>query len=334
MTHHDQQYNDGMLTAAARHPIRLTRPQAPPPFRMTDRHIAILQVVAHYRFVSADQITRCVGGSPRGVRSNLRNLFWHGYLDRPKHQHVYLGAFFDEGNHPLVYALARKGARLLAERGAPVDHRLDWTTKNKRATAQFLAHTIEVADAMLAFHFPALADGAPRLIDHAQLLPLMPQETRSLWDPFKLPVDITHHGKSLTLSVVPDRLFSLALADDTRLNFALELDRGTMDINAKRIVGKSSFRKKLILYFNAWLQKRHTEVWGFQSFRVLTITPSDTRLANMIKAQREVTRDSASGLFLYTTPDRLAAAGPFGPVWISSKADNIALLPSSTRQAK
>jgi hypothetical protein len=46
----------------------------------------------------------------------------------------------------------------------------------------------------------------------------------------------------------------------------------------------------------------------------------------MIKAQREVTGDSASGFFLYTTRERLAANAPFGPVWISSKADGISLL--------
>ena len=57
-------------------------------------------------------------------------------------QHAQLALFFDEGNRPLVYGLARKGAQLLAEVGVAVDAKLDWTTKNARATATFLAHTL------------------------------------------------------------------------------------------------------------------------------------------------------------------------------------------------
>jgi len=318
------------MTMLAASPLkRLSRPDMPPSFRMTERDFDILSFVASVRCATSDQISRRVGGSPRGVRSRLKHLFRAGYLDRPKQQHAYLAAFFDEGNHPLVYALARKGARLLAERGAPVDHRLDWTTKNNRATAPFLAHTVDVAEAMLGFHFPTLDTVFFRLIDHADLVPLMPEETQTKRDPFKLSVTIEHNHKPLHLAVVPDRLFSLAFADSTRMNFALELDRGTMDINAKRIVGKSSFRKKLIGYYHAWQQKKHTQTWGFERLRVLTITPSEKRLANMLKAQREVTKNAASGLFLYTTPERLAAHGPFASVWTTSKADGISLLPST-----
>ena len=329
MTPDTARYHESMTLLASSPLKRLSRPEMPPSFRLTDRDLSILLFVATVRCATSDQIARRVGGSSRGVRSRLKFLFRAGYLDRPVHQHAYLAAFFDEGNRPLVYALGRKGARLLAEHGAPVDHRLDWTTKNKRATAPFLAHTVEVAEAMLAFRLSTAESADPQLIDHVELLPLMPEETRGKRDPFKLPVDIKHNHKPITIAVVPDRLFSLAFPDGTRLNFALELDRGTMDINAKRLVGKSSFRKKLLGYYNAWLQKKHTDVWGFKSFRVLTITPSDKRLANMLKAQRDVTHDSASGLFLYTTPERLAAHGPFAPAWVSTRADGISLLPST-----
>jgi hypothetical protein len=305
---------------------RLSRPDTPPSGRITNRDKAILRFVARVRCATSDQIARRVGGSPRGVCSRLKFLFRAGYLDRPANQHAQLAAFFDEGNHPLVYALARKGARLLAQDGAPVNDRVDWHTKNKRATAPFLAHTVEVAEAMLAFHFPTTGDASPQLIDHAELVPFMPEETRNRRNPFKLMVTIKHNRELIPIAVVPDRLFSLALANGTRWNFALELDRGTMDIKAKRIVGKSSFRKKILGYYNAWLQKKHTEAWGFRSFRVLTVAPSDKRIANMIKVQREIMNDSLSQLFLYTTPERLAEHGPFGPIWISSKEDGITLV--------
>ena len=109
----------------------------------------------------------------------------------------------------------------------------------------------------------------------------------------------------LNIAVVPDRVFSLALPNSTRHNFALGLDRDTMDIKAKRIAGKPSFRRKLLDYFHAWRERKHTDTWGFHSFRVLTITTSEKRIANMMAAQHEITNGSAAGLFLYTTPDRL-----------------------------
>jgi hypothetical protein len=126
--------------------------------------------------------------------------------------------------------------------------------------------------------------------------------------------------------VVPDRLFSFSYPNGTRHNFALELDRGTMDVKAKRIAGKSSFRRKLLGYFHAWREHKHTEVWGFQSFRVLTITTSDKRIANMASAQYEVTNGSAAGLFLYTTPDRLAVSGALGDAWANGIGEPVRLL--------
>ena len=76
----------------------------------------------------------------------------------------------------------------------------------------------------------------------------------------------------------------------------------------------------------AWRERRHTEAWGFQSFRVLTITPSEKRIDNMIAAQRAITNTAAAGLFLYTTPDRLAASGAFGDAWVNGAGEPVRLL--------
>ena len=306
---------------------RLSRPEAPPAFRMTGRHITIVRELVRYRYLSSDQIVRLVGGSARGVANNLRNLFWHGYIDRPASQNTYLVAFFDEGNRPLVYGIARKGIRFLAELGDAVDERLDWRSKNNR-TATFLAHTLEVASTMMHFSMACGRNGAPRLIDHAELIPYFPERTRALKDPFALRVTVPHNHKEVPLTIVPDRLCSLVYANNTRNNFAIEQDLGSMSVGNKstKLLGKSSIRKKHIAYFHAWRQKRHTAVWGFQSFRCLFVAPSEARIENMLKSQREVTADRASGLFLYTTPERLEAHGALGPAWISNNSDHVSLI--------
>lgn len=303
------------------------RADAPAPFTLTQRDMAIVAAVARFRFLSSEQIARLVGGSHQQILRRLRLLFDHGYLDRPEAQKVQLAYVIDSGNRPVVYGLARNGARLLAEVGAPFADRLDWTTKNKRATPLFLAHTLETAEAMIAFELACALQDDARLIDHHALLPLLPEATRGAREPFQCRVSINVPGERspVTISIVPDRLFSIAFTDATRFNFALELDRGTMDINARRLTGKSSIRRKILGYHRSWLDRRHTEVWGFRSFRVLFITPSDARLNNMLEVQRKVVGSQGSNLFLFSTPQRIAMNGALGAAWVSGKGEVVSL---------
>jgi len=180
---------------------------------------------------------------------------------------------------------------------------------------------------MLHVAFACSGDAEPRLVDHYALLPFMPEKTQTLREPFRLRVvHQTQDRKEISLNVIPDRLFSLGI-DQRRWNFSLELDRGTMSNGIKSTrLGKSSYRRKLIGYFQAWKQGRHTEQWGFRSFRVLTITTSDKRIEHMLAVQREVTNDSASGLFLYATPQRIATHGALGTVWTTSDGNAVSLL--------
>ena len=211
---------------------RFRRVEEPPPFQLTVRDIAILHAVARYRFLSSTLIIRLIGGSSQQILRRLQLLFHHGYLDRPTSQVAQLAQAFDFGNRPFVYGLGRAGAQVLAEAGIPLKEKLDWTTKNARATAQFLAHTIETAETMIGFELACRGEGAPALIDHHDLLPYLPEETREDDAPFHARVTLKTAREALTIGVIPDRVFSLDFADRTRLNFALELDRGTMDIKS------------------------------------------------------------------------------------------------------
>lgn len=312
---------------------RLTRSDAPlPPFHITDRDCHIVEAVARLRFANVPQIVRVVGGSEQNVGRRAYKLFRYRYLDRPQNQKVELTTF--DGSPPLVYGLGSKGAQLLAGRGLPFSEKLDWSAKNSKARAPFLAHTLAVAETMLSVGLSCREQGEPHLIDHHDLLPYLPARTRDSDDPFHIRVTIQPRDlpkalelkDPLKIGVVPDRLFSFHHEDDMRQNFALEFDTGSMDIRSKKVVGKSSYRRKLLGYYHAWKQGLHTRVWGFQSFRVLTITPSGVRINHMIDAQREITNNTADGLFLYTTPERLAERGPLADVWTSSKHDGILLL--------
>lgn len=322
-----------MPTLFASAPKRLTPAPEPKSFILQDgpdfpRDILILEFVARVGRATSDQIVRHVvatlGGSERGVLNRLKLLFDHKLLIRPKLQFVTLTSY----NAHLCYGLGTAGARLLAERGVRINDELDWTLKGAQVPLQ-LAHTIDVTELVLAFDAACHARPGFRLVDRHQLLDTMPEATRVSSDPFacNVTVKLPHLRDALDLTVIPDWLFCVVYPDGSRHSYAVERDRGSMPIGNKKtkLVGRSSYRKKQLTYHHLWNQDLHDHRWGFKGgFRVLTVTTSDARIQSMLEAQREIT--SVSGLFLYSTAERLAKHGAFGPAWISSAGDGISLL--------
>jgi hypothetical protein len=159
---------------------RFIRKSNPPKIELTERDIEIIRAVARWRFASSIQLWRLVGGSRQKVLRRLELLYDHGYLDRPAAQIVQLYA---DGNKPTVYGLARAGAKLIASRDGIPLNRLDWTTKNVRAGGEFIAHTIETAEVMIAVALAARRQRL-RVVDHAELLPYLPPKTQAMRNPF------------------------------------------------------------------------------------------------------------------------------------------------------
>ena len=304
---------------------RLTRPNAPlRSHRITERDLAILRAIARYRFMSSEQVFQYLATfdpstSHQGVLRRLQWLYYVSALDRPAHQALICGAFAS-----LVYGLGREGARLLADAGQPVDAHLHWTLKNERATAPFLLHTLETTSTMLLFERHCRA-AQLRLLDHADQILLFPADTQKLDDPYRLRATIQHDNKSLALSVIPDRLISIVRPDNHRYNLAVEVDRSTMSVSARRIT-KSSFARKIMAYHAAWKDGRHKAQWGMQGFRVATIVPSEARISHSLDAQRTITGNTVGALFLYTTTERLHARGPLAPIWMTSDRDGVSLM--------
>lgn len=319
-------YTDERMQTLTPQLKRLSRPDNPRPFRITDRDLEIIRAVARYRFMTSEQIVRYLrmfdpSTSDDNVLRRLQLLFYHCHLDRPHHQHLQLSTF----GH-LVYGLGRDGARVIADDASHINPNLEWSAKNARATTPHIIHTLETTNAMLAFLRACRERGDVRLLDHHDILPYFPATTRELADPFRLRVTVQHDGQPVALNAIPDRLTSLVLSDNRRHNFCIENDRATMSIAARRLSGKSSFGRKIRAYYAAWQQERHREQWGFQGFRVLTITPSESRIKAMLTVQRRITNNHAAAMFLYTTPQRLADYGAFAPIWMSADGDGISVL--------
>ena len=291
----------------------------------------MVRFVARVGSASSDQVARYVGGSVKNVGNRLKLLFYYHYLDRPLQQRTHLSAFFDLGNVSLIYSLGRVGARLLADLGDPINAHVSWALKNARATAPFLAHRIETTEFVLQLLLACRVEGAPQLLDHHEQLAFFPEKTRESVDPYRLRVTISSSAfnKALPLSVIPDRVVSLVYDDNTQHNFCVEIDRGHMPVKSKSLAGRTNYRRKLATYYHAHVQDCHKTQWGFQGFRILTIAPSEARIVHMLDAQREVTSDRLAGLFLYSTPQRLAEHGAFAPIWMTTERDGISIIDRS-----
>jgi hypothetical protein len=341
MTDDPARYHEEMLLTATR-PLKSRTPLSrftrlavpadvtPEALRVNHRVLGILGALATYRFLSTDQIARLHGGNPAYLRHLLRLMHRHGLILRPAGQAAYLSSFLHHGNMSLIYAITRRGVKILADHGYPVDPRLDWTLKNSGSGSHlFLAHQLQVAEFMLDCRLAMPSDGSLTLIDHPDLLPKFPIATQQHKFPYQLSVSVSIDDKPHALTITPDRLFRLQAAAH-HYNYAYECDRGSESLRtrSKKLTSKATWFKKICGYYAAYRQKKFLDTWGFPALRVLTCTTSEERLGNMLGVQTAATNGAAQGMFLYTTPQRIAEHGVLGPAWRSARADYIQLIDS------
>ena len=245
-------------------------------------------------------------------------------LDRAPRQ--FLGSFFDA--RPRVYAVTVRGLRALEAAGMSIN-------VSPKRNAVLLAHEIEVANFCMTLRGASAAAGL-QLIDEPELKLMMPAVTQKLDKPLRLQATAHPHNfphlqdilkEPIDLATEPDRLVVIARPDRSGWSLAAEIDLGNEDLSAKVLRGKATWARKVIGYHAAWLHGTHLAQWGewCRSFRVVTVTTSETRLRNMIEIQQHVTRGVA-GLFALSTFDRIKQHGVLGPAWANAKRENFSLI--------
>ncbi len=258
--------------------------------QLTTRDLTILREVARYRFLNSHQILILISGSPQHLLKRLQRLFHSGYLDRPRAQVRY---FSEDGSQPLVYALGRKGAKVLA---SPTGRRSRYD--NRTIKQLYMQHTLLVADVLIAFARACRADGMPALLLEEDLAPNQAPSVAFRWG-----VTVHHEGNSKRVGVVPDRTFALESAGaDGRILFFVEADRATMPVERSSLM-QSSMLRKLLAYEATWSQDIHRERFGCDRFRVLIVTSSPERAHHLAEVSAQLPR--GRGLFLFTDADTL-----------------------------
>ena len=288
---------------------------------LTSRDLTLLAHVARHRFLTSAHLAALDGGSPQGVLRCLRSLYDHGYLDRPKAQ---LATLRDEGPRPFVYGIGQKGVRALREYGSRIDDQVDWSEKNKRSGAIFIAHTLGIADFMVGLELACRGRGTVSVIREEEIIAAASAETRAAREPLRWEAVSIENGKRERWSVVPDGIFGLSFPDGSAAYFLLEFDRGTIPIS-RRGGDDRSIRRKLKTYYDGWRAQRHVEQFGLKQMRVLTITSSRERAHNMVGAVRSITEGRGSNFFLFVDRDAVAASDPLNVLWMTGKGERVNL---------
>lgn len=277
------------------------------PLQVTERDLAILRQVCRHRFLRSTHLQALVGGG-QGLLRRLAALYHHGYLDRPREQ---IEFYQNAGSKPMVYALGNQGADLLAVHDGLPRGKVNWTVKNHLLGPLFLDHTLLIAEVMVALELACRSHGNVRLLPAEEVVARAPEATRQRLKPLQWAVNCRYQEETTRLGVVPDATFGLQYLDQPEgrntAYFFLEADRATMPIFRKG-VRQTSFFRKLVAYHETWKQAVHTTVYGIKNFRVLTVTSSPERVANLIKANRALNAGKGSKLFLFTDEASLRAA--------------------------
>lgn len=291
---------------------------------ITERDVEIIRQVAKHRFLRSSHIVALVPGSAQKTIRRLQLLYHHQMLDRPREQIEYYQKL---GSKPMVYGLGNKGADLLAERMKYPRGKINWAAKNKTVGPIFLEHTLLTADFMVALEVACRENGRVRLIEAEEILAKAPESTRKRRNPLGWNVTVEEVEKAdrprHTLGVIPDKIFGLRYLDKpdgkNTAYFFLEADRATMPVMRSNL-RQTSFYRKLVAYYATWETELHTKQFNIKNFRVLTVTSSQSRVRNLIEANKALAKGTGSRLFLFTDEASLKKAGnPLTMDWQSGK---------------
>ncbi len=293
---------------------------------LTPRDREILRAVYRHRLLRSTHLIALGDGSPQTTLRRLQLLFHHGYLDRPAAQLDW----YVQGSEPLVYALGNRGAAVLAtegERGGT----LRWDTKNRNVSRQFLRHTLAVAEVMVAFEVACRGPEGATFIQPEEVLATAPEATRRLRLPFRWQVEVQEGGKLHRLGVEPDRVFGLRFEGMPNNRqcayFFLEADRGTMPV-ARKGLGQTSFRRKLLGYRDTWRQGLHRTHLGIPNFRVLTVTTNEERMQHLVAACGSLV--AGAKLFLFARQGTVCSGEiVVGNQFVDGRGQVVRLLPRS-----
>ena len=274
---------------------RLVRREVTDPLRLMPRDMELLRELGESRFLNTEQILALHPGGRRNFLRRLAAMYDLGYLDRPKVQ-----SRSKLPSSHIVYSLGKQGVETIFGDAGQYQAVLRRLREIERSLPL-------IAHALMISQFKVCLTLATRKRNDLKL---------ERWlQGYDLKYSLKgRYGENPEL--VPDAFFVLG-HDGYEYPVFLEVDRGTMT--------EERFVNKLKLYWRWWREERIKDSLGFTHFRVITVTPNETRSENLRIASKEANTDKkGSNMFLFTPDKNYSIAKPeaiFEPIWKSPKDD-------------
>lgn len=269
--------------------------------RVTERDINIIKAVYSLGMLSSEHIeVLFFSSSTPGTRSRrsacqrrLQLLFHHRFLKRLVRRLIP-----GEGRAPFVYTLDEAGAHLITNQLGIDRAALTFNHAEERTSNLFLEHSLAINDFRVTLILLARKKGWQ--------LTNWVSDTAFKSKAYQHRVPFYQRGARI-VRVYPDGYFRLIFGEEKQAHYFLEVDRGTMS-NAR-------WQRKMEAYLSfrsSGLSKHH---FATHNFRVLTVTTSAKRLANLKRATEAV---GGEFHFWFTTAEHISIYRPetlLEPVW-------------------
>lgn len=292
--------------------LRYTRAyKKPKNIEIGERDIAILSLLARYRYLRKDFMLKLLGKvSEQKVTRRLRDLYDLGYINRPEEQWRAMNARYSAA----VYELDTKGEQLLRDNELYPLELSSLTRKSRNGAIRQYPHSMMICDTLASIEIGLMGTNH-ELVTWEQIL--TKHGTLDAENPFKMPCTIsytypktqkTHYAKTF---IIPDGIFGIKRPDDTFSFFALEAERGNGIW--RNNLEQPSFLKKILAYQDIISRKTYKEVLGIPNMRVLVVSPLEKRAEHMRELVQEII--GSSNIFLFhhipTQDEILKAPKPF-----------------------
>ncbi len=273
---------------------------------LTERDLDLFEALYKRRAATAEQLAGLLFGKPLNsyLRTRLASLFHQQYLRRR-----FLMTPYGIAPSKIIHLLDRKGGRLLAEkRGYMVKSTSEYDTLSQ----DFLEHSLAITDIEVA------------LLNGCRSLNYILKVWQ--WERFiKADYDTISVGNGKPHAVQPDSYAAITIPHkllSTTTHYLVEMDRGT---EARR-----QFEPKIPTYIAYFRSRECRARYGTNKLRVLIVTTSPRRLANIKKIT-----ESADGKsrFWFTTLDQLKETNALqDSIWQVAGRDGTFSLLDSTQE--
>jgi len=272
-------------------------------YSVTRRDLGVLEDLARMRYLRTSQVQMLHFPSRRVANRRLEALRSAGYVDRFR-----LPMIMGQGSADYVYCLTQQGGELLVTLGDLPLEEMRWPQRNSRPKNSFLMeHHLGINDFWIAMESSCKTSGLS--------LPAFVPEyygkgtesggiRRVIADSAPDP-----EAPGTNLWFTPDAMFILERSEKRSL-FFLEVDRGTEKIASRQY---AAFADKIRAYLSYHRSKGFRR-WGeqFKGFRVLVVTDSNARKANLIASAAQL---GAAKLIWFTTSHQVNGQLAVGAVW-------------------